>query len=431
MARLVAIWLTMVLASASLAAQEADSQDIGERRRSARTLARQGPPAIPKLAQLVSDPDLEVRLEVVKALVDIDTPAGLQPLIQATRDNDPEIQIRATDGLVNFYLPGYAKTGLTATLRRAGNKITVGLLGANDQVIDPYVEVRSEVVQALGRLVRGGASPETRANAARAVGVLRGRSAIPDLLEAVHSMNSQLIYECLIAFQKIRDESVGPEISFLIRDLDKKVQTAAIEDVGLLRNAAALPDLRGVLSRTQDRDVRRAALASIAMLPDPADRPLLLRYLSDRDAQLRAAAAEGLGRLKDPADLSQLQKEFQDEGNASARISMAFALVMEGQLEMAEFSPFQYLVNTLNSSVHASEARALLIEGARDPSIRRALYQPLQKGTRDEKIGLLQVMGRSGDQESAALLEPMTRDSDVDVAAEAVRALRTLRARLL
>jgi HEAT repeat protein len=250
------------------------------------------------------------------------------------------------------------------------------------------------------------------------------------LMQALRSKDSQLIYECLIAFQKIRDESAGPGISFLLRDLDERVQVAAIQATGLLRNMEALPDLRGVLTRTQSTVVRRAALTSIAMLVEPASRPLFLRYLSDRDAGLRGAAAEGLGRLKDPADLPPLQKAFQDEGNTSARVSMAFALILQGKLEMAEFGALEYLVNTLNSSAHAGEAKPLLIEAARDARIRQALLQPLQRGTRDEKIGLLQVLGSSGDRDSIPVMEPMARDSNVDVASEAVRALRTLKARL-
>jgi HEAT repeat protein len=429
MMRHFAVWLAALFLCSALQAQDA-AQSAGERRRTVQTLVRQGPQAIPKVAQFVTDPDLNVRIEAVKGLVDLDTGASLDPLIQATSDNDPEIQIRATDGLVNFYLPGFADTGLAASIRRAGNKITVRLLGSNEQVIEPFVEVRPEVVAALARLVRGGSSMESRANAARAAGVLRGRAALPELLEAVHSKDSPLIYECLIALQKIRDESAGPGISFLLRDMDERVQVAAIETKGLLRNNDALPDLRGVLTRTESRVVRRAALSAIAMLPNPASRELLSRYLSDRDAATRGAAAEGLGRLKDPADLPALQKAFDDEGNASARVSLAFALVMQGKLDATGMSPFEYLLNSLNSSVHAGEAKPLLIEAARDARVRQALTQPLKSGTKDEKIGLLQVLGSSGDRESVPLMEPLTRDSNVDVASEAVRALRTLKARL-
>lgn len=414
-----------------LPGQDLNSADPRERARAVRELVRQGRDAIPTLQGLLSDPDLDVRVEAVKAIVEIDTQYSLDPLVQATRDPDPEIQIRATDGLVNFYLPGYVRTGFTASLRRVGKTIKGKFTDTNDQVIDPFVEVRPEVIEALGKLARGGSSMESRANAARAVGILRGKAAVPNLLEAIKTTrDTQVIYESLIAFQKIRDRSVGPEVSFLLRDLDERVQVAAVETAGLLYNMEALPQLREVLTRTRSKKVRRAALRSIAMLPDPVNRNVLLSYLRHKDEELREAGAEGLGRIGDPADLTLLERRFQEEKKNSPRVSLAFALVMLGKVEMSEFSPLQYLVNTLNSSVRVLEARALLIEAARKPEVRNALHQPLVSGTSDERIYLAQVMAQSGDRDTIPLLDRLTRDPDVRVAQEALRALRTLKARL-
>ena len=154
-------------------------------------------------------------MEVVKQLTEIGTQRSLDPLIQATRDNDPEVQIRATDGLVNFYCPATSRPASRASLKRVGTGIKGKFTDTNDQVIDPYVVVRPEVISALGALARGGGSMDVRANAARAIGVLRGKAAVPDLIEAAHSKNTDVIYESLIALQKIRDESAGPRVSFL------------------------------------------------------------------------------------------------------------------------------------------------------------------------------------------------------------------------
>jgi len=419
-----------VLCAFGLLAGQLGAQDAKARRREARELARQGAAAINRLAELVTDPDLEVRIEAVKSLTEIGTARSLEPLIKAVRDNDPEVQIRATDGLVNFYLPGYVRSGLSATLRRAGGRITSRFTDGNDQVIEPFVEVRPEVIQALGWLARSGASMEARANAARAIGILRGRAAVADLLEAVRSKDTRVIYESLIAFQKIRDRSVGPRLTFLLRDLDEQVQVTAIETAGLLFNLEALPTLRDVLGRTSSRRVRRAALSAIAMLPDESNRAVLLNYLNDRDAQLRAAAYEGLGRIKNPSDLPALKKAFEGESDNLARLSAAFALVMLGNLELGQHSPFQYLFDNLNSAARARAAQALLIEAARAPEIRKMLYPLLPGATRAEKIGLARVLAESGDAESVQYLEPLTRDANTEVAEQAIRALRNLRARL-
>ncbi len=87
--------------------------------------------------------------------------------------------------------------------RRIKAKIT----DTNDLVIDPYIQVRPEVIVALGRIASAGSSLEARANAARAVGILRGRQALPDLEQALRSKDSEVIYEALVAMEKIRDPS--------------------------------------------------------------------------------------------------------------------------------------------------------------------------------------------------------------------------------
>jgi HEAT repeat protein len=395
-----------------------------------REIGKGGADAIPKLAALMTNPDVDIRLEAVKQISEIGTQHSLDALVQATRDTDAEIQIRATDGLVNFYLPGYLKTGFGASLRRAGTSIKGHFTDTNDQVVDPYIQARPEVIAALGTLARSGASPEARANAARAVGILRGKAAIPDLVQAMHAKDTAVIYESLVALQKIRDPEAAPAIAFLLHDLDPKVQVAAVETTGLLLNKSALPDLVDVLNHTRDNKVRRAALTSIAMLPDPGSREIYARYLGDKDEKMRAAAAEGFARLKNPADLPLLEKAYEDEGKTSPRLSMAFAQVMLGKTAVSEFSPLQFLIDTLNSAAYHGEAFPFLVELARDPAVRKSLYTPLLQGTKDEKIYLARVLARSGDKDDVPQLEKVSHDSDPEVAQEGLRAMRNLQARI-
>ena len=393
-------------------------------------MAGQGQDAVPKITPYLKDIDITVRLEAVKALDDIGGPKTADALVEAARDNDPEMQVRAADGLVNIYLPGYLKTGLSGTLKRAGTTVRAKFTDTNDQIIDPYVEVPAPVIEVLGRQARAGASVESRANAARALGILRGKAAIPDLLEALNSKDDRLMYESLVALQKIRDPSAGPGLAFLLRDLDDKVQVAALQATGILRNRGAAPAVRDVLDHARNARIRREALTTLAMIADPADHDVFLRYLADRDDGLRAAGAEGLARLKNSGDQAALQKAFDAERGNNARLSMAFAVVSLGNRQMSEFSPLQYLVNTLNSKAYRDVAIAFLTELARDPEIRQAVYPVLTHATRDEKTGMSIVLARSGDRDSVPYLETMQKDSDPDVMQEATRSLRTLRTRV-
>ncbi len=403
----------------------AAAQDV--RPKDVREIGKAGSSAIPRLTELLKDPNTDVRVEAVKQLTDA---RALDALILATRDNEAEVQIHATDGLVNFYLPGYVQTGFGSSVKRVGGSIKGKFTDTNDQVIDPYVTARPDVIAALSALVRGGASLPARANAARAVGILRGKGAIPDLVEALRTKDTDVLYESLIAMQKIRDESAGPKITFLLRDLNSKVQIAAIETTGLLRNREAVPDLTNALKRAKDAKVRRAALTSLAMLPDEKSREVYRQYLNDKDEKMRAAAAEGFARLRNPADSGLIEQAWKDEGKTAPRLSLAFAMVMLGHTEMSEFSPLQFLVNNLNSSAYKGDALPFLIELARDNATRKALYPAIAPGTKDEKIGLARVLAASGDKESVSYLETLSRDTDPAVAQEGLRAMRNLQARL-
>lgn len=423
-------WIHATLAVTACSIVLAQGADDKQRIRAIKDLGKLGSESIPKIQPYLKDASVEVRSEAVKAIVEIGTQRSLDALIEATRDNDPEIQIRATDGLVNFYLPGYVKTGLSASLKRAGTAIKGKFTDTNDQVIPPYVQVRPDVGTAIGKIASGAASMDARANAARAAGILRARPALDDLISALRSKDDTLMYESLIAIQKIRDPSAGPRITFLLRDLNDRVQVAAIETTGLLRNTGASPDLRDVLEHARSARVKRAALTALAMLPDPGNKPVYWKHFADKDDGLRGAAAEGIGRLQDASQLKTLEAAFENERKMNPRLSLAFACVATGRNELSEFSPLQYLVNTLNSKLYRGVAQPFLVELARDPGVRRTLYGALKSGTRDEKIYLGQVMAATGDKETLKYLEALAADPDAEVAQEGLRALKSLRARL-
>jgi HEAT repeat protein len=398
-----------------------------------REYGKGGSENIPKIVPYLTDPELDVRVEAVKAIVNIGTQFSLDPLVKATRDNDPEIQIRAIDGLVNFYEPGYVKSGgLTSSISRVGSSIKAKFTDTNNLVIDPYMVVRPEVIAALGRIVSGGSSLDARANAARAVGILRGRAAVPDLEEALRSKDSRLMYESLIALEKIRDPSAGPSVEFLLHDLDEKVQTTAIEATGLLMDRGAINTLRDVLDRSHKIKVKRAALTAMAQMPDPRLHDLYLTYINHKDEGLREAAAEGLARLKNRSDASIMQRAFDNENKTEPRISDAFALVSLGNHGTTEFDPLRYLINNLNSSAYRGVAIPYLTELARDPEVRQVLYPVLTQAasTRDEKTGLADALAASGGRDSVAPLEALSQDPDSEVSQEGLRAVKNLRARL-
>ncbi|MBC7928360.1 MAG: HEAT repeat domain-containing protein, partial [Bryobacteraceae bacterium] len=305
--RLVAAGL---LACVCSIAQESGNVDAKTKVRTAKSLSKSGSESIPQLLPLLKDPAVDVRREAVRSLITIGTQYSLEPLIAATRDNDADVQIRATEGIVNFYLPGYVESG---SLQRVTSAVRSRFDRENRDVIDPYVTVRPDAIRALASLVRGGASIEGRASAARALGILRGQAGLPELITALRSKEDAVIFESLIALQKIRDESAGARVIFLLRDLEERIQVAAIETAGLLRTHDAVLDLRTVYGEAKSDRVKRAALGALAMIADPSVKVLFQNGITDKSEGVRASAAEGFARLKDKSTRPALETLFTNE----------------------------------------------------------------------------------------------------------------------
>ncbi len=421
--------ITAALALSQIAFSQTQG-DTKQRARAAHDLAKQGEAGITKLAAYLTDTDASVRAEAVKALVDIGGPKTVDLLVKAAHDTDAEIQIRATDGLVNAYLPGFIKTGISGTLQRVGDTVRARFSDTNSQIIDTYVEVRPDVIEALGKLATVGSSLESRANACRGLGILRGSAAVPQLGEALHSKDNQTIYEALVALEKVRDATSATRVTFLVRDLDERIQVTAIETAGMLMDKEAAPDLREVIGRARSARVRRAGTASLAMLADPTDHELFVHALADNDDAIRGAGAEGLGRLKMPSDRPLVEKAFTAEHKITPRLAEAFAAVNLGNMDTSEFSSLRYLVNSLNQKIFQGTALAYLVELARTLAVRTALYPLLPGATKEEKLELGTVLARSGEADSIPYLETLSMDADKEVAQASIRNLRTLRARL-
>jgi HEAT repeat protein len=395
-----------------------------------RALAEKGSQGIPEIAKYLSSPEVPVRVEAVKSIVSIGTQHSLAPLVRALEDPDPEVQIRATDGLVNFYLPEYVNNSMSTSVKRSGGTVSGKLKEPSGQAVPSYITVRPEIVGGITQVAAGSVSRDAKANAVRALGVLRGKAGLPALEQNLRSKDSTLIYESLIAMQMIGDVSAGPGVVFLLRDLDDKVQATAIETAGLLRVKDALPILKGIVESPRTENVRRSALSAMAMIPEPANREMFRRYLSDKDEKLRAAAAEGLGRLKNPADRPAVMQAYQEERKAGAKLSMAFGTAALGNLDSSAAGPIGYLVSQLDSRSWVGVAQPLLLELARDSGVIESLYPFLSSGKRNQKIALARILAECGDKKSIGMLEPLVRDPDAEVADASLRALRVLKARL-
>jgi HEAT repeat protein len=330
--------------------------------------------------------------------------------------------MRAIDGVVNFYLPGYVpKSGLTHTFTRVSRHIKDQFENRNEDVIGSAVTVRPDVTAALADLIGGAASMDARTDAARAAGILRGHDALPALEKALQSKNTPLIFESLVAIQKIGDTSAGPSVAFLANDFDTNVQSTAIETLGILHTVSAAPQIRQVVNRPRNDRARRAALEALSMLALPEDRQLFLSYRNDKNAELRMSALEGLGRIRDPQDYPTIEAAYNGEKDLKPRLAAAFALVNEGKVDISEYSPLRYLIDGLNLSKGNSTSRAYLQELSRRGDVRKALLPVLSSGTKEERLGLIRALGPNADAQTVEAFQALTKDPDPDISIAAAR----------
>ncbi|MBI2819670.1 MAG: HEAT repeat domain-containing protein [Acidobacteria bacterium] len=419
----------MLLTATAIAQVEAENQlrdpDPKVRERAVRELGELNNPAyVPILGQVVRDPDEKVRMTVVKSLIRMGTEASLPPLCLAVRDGLPEIRYLAIDGIVNFYLPGYVDTGFGGLFRSVGQRFQSLFSDVDTAIADADTKLSPEVLDTLRKTVTGAPDMDTRVRAARALGILRAREAVPELIEAAFSNQVDLIAEVLRAFQKIQDTAVGPRIIFLLKYPQKSIQQRAATTLGLLRTHEAIPELRTVLENSGDKDVRIAALDALAFMPVPETAPLFQTYLEDREKRMRASAALALGRLQGANYSGLLMQARERERDAGVRLALAFSLVAHGKMEYLD-----ELVSNLSSRVRVGEARPYLIELARQGPVRSALYPKLYSSDSDLRKNLCMVLAASGDSASISYLEVLLRDSNSEVVQEASRAIRILRSR--
>ncbi len=355
---------------------------------------------------------------------------SIEQLIESAKSNLPETQIQATDGLVDHYLPGYIKTGLSAMLSKATTSVKGKFTDVNTQTIAPWEKVRPDVIETIGRIATGGASFLARANAARALGILRAKEALPQLGEAMKARDNQVLYECLIALQKIREPRSAPLFLHLISDLDERIQLTAMETAGVLGAKPAAPSIQEALGKTRSNKVRRMAVTSLAMIGDAGSRPVFEQYFTDKDDQLRGSAAEGFGRMRNPSDRARIDQAYQSEKKTGPRLSLAFASALLGNHTMAPGAPISYLIDQLDSHFFHDTAKPFLIELTRDPAVRKSVYPAIRTANRKEKVRMAQVLAISGDADTVKVLEALSLDSDSEVAAEGIKAVRALKAQL-
>jgi len=435
---LISLLLTLSPGSVALGAQGSSSQaqqespwtallnspNVDTRVRAARDIGQSGDASqIPALTATLADPSVKVRKEVVIALARIHAPKSIDGLIPATKDPESDVRVLAVNALVYYYTGQSIGTGVTGFFKK-GYQQAKSHFETDVTQVEPGTRVDPKVDAALDATMKDTRSIEPARAAAHGLGVLLARSTVPDLVKAAHSVDEDLAREALNALSKIKDLSAGPQLIELLDSTSTGILEDAAVTVGVLRCQAAAPKLRSIYENNSDKKVRENVLQGLADLGDPASVPLFTQSLVSSDKTTRALGAEGLGRAGDRKPVPELEKAVADEKDVNARLAMDFALTALGSNNYRNG-----LIQGLDSRIHGDIAQTYLIELARNPKIQAGLYPYLTSGTDTERRKLCDVLMYSGNQSSLGPLEGASHDRNDDVATEALRALRVIRAR--
>jgi HEAT repeat protein len=407
------------------AADQLKSPDPKIRANAARELGKSGDfTAVAALNGALIDQDVNVRREAVLALAALHKSASLQPLAAASRDSDADIRTLAIKCMVGYYTGQVPEAGVTGFMKKSVRRAK-NLFISDDTRIDPGVMVDPVALAALQTELADTRSVEVQREAAQGLGTLMAKQAVPDLVKAAHDSDVDLARQSMNSLAKIKDVSAGPKLIDLLDSPNKDVKRDAAVTVGLLQCHDAVAKLQLMFQADSDRKTREKVLQGLAYLGDPVSIPIFTKELWSSNKAFRISAAEGLGRTGAKENVAELQKAATAEKDAQARLAMQFAITNLGTDDYVNT-----LMQELSSKLRGDTAQVYIVELSHNPEFLPKLYSYLNSNDATIRRKLAVVLVTTGDQTSIAPLERLSRDSNNDVAAAALRALSATRARV-
>lgn len=418
--------LSMFAAEPTLEELKTDlrSTKVKVRRKAAAELGKtKSREAVQPLLSAASDRDVGVREEVVKSLGLLKDHDAITMLLTTIKDPAEGVREESIIALVNLYADRDTGWVLTRTAKSVYKTINPfsDQVGDDATIIEAYVQVAPMVIDSIAdRLVDS--SPAVRLRAAKALGILRARPAIPKMLDAMKTGDANVRIAILRSLYKIRDTSVDAQILPYLNDSNKDVREETILTLGLFRSKRALPELKRIYDQNPDTKLRLKAFQALGLIGDESTLDLFRRNLRDTDKDYRQAAAEGIARVGDASLVEEVSRSFLNEKDMAAQLAQSFALYRLGRREFMD-----KLLMGLAERMHHEQVTAYLVEMS-TPVI-PDVVQNLNHENAVVREKLCAILGLIGDSSTIEQLKPMLRDSNPSVASEAALAIRRLGAR--
>jgi HEAT repeat protein len=402
--------------------------DAKRRKEAVKKLGESGSPdAVPALVAAAGDTDPDVRREILITLDDMADARALPAFVRLSADPDPKLRDRSLNGILRLYLS--RESGLGVTLGRVATFLNPWSDEWADVIIEPYVEVDPTAITALANRLEDD-EEDISMKAVRALGILKGRAAVPRLIHIVHQDRSNAMrFEAMRSIRKIGDPSVAPELMNLLSYNDDKVRNEAVYTIGRFRYRDAVPELTRLYQeqmdlpkRLGDLQYRRVLLEALAYIADPGSKGLFINERMNPDDELRLHAVEGLARIGDAAIVTDISRQWLREEDDVVKTALAYALY---RMKRDEY--LDELVAGLSRGKTKAAATKYLIEFT--PEELPALYQQANNNDVSIREGLAEILGLIGDDSSVPVLQKLSEDDRGNITRIANEAIRRIHGR--
>lgn len=363
--------------------------------------------AVKQIVQAVGDQDQQVREAACAALLSINSPATLQALVEAARDDKRSGQTRIQIiGLLGDLRDMEAIPSLIALLSDKDDGVRKGARAALERIT-----------------LRSFDTPQGWAEWWRHSSTLSR----DEMLAELATRQSQKIAELTqrletLQLLAIRDHPADAQllIGIVTDSASVKTKLEAIKCLSQLRGTPVADALMGVLGDA-DPSVRLAACDALGAQGDARAVAPLMAALADDMVVVRAGAAKALGALKAKESIDPLCKLLGDPAPEAAAAA-AWALG-----ELADPAALDALVAAVSSDQTAPavyEAGVHALAKIRDPRAIPALAKQLDSKNEKARWAAVDALGNLGAQEaSGAICAIATKDPNPQIRKTALAAL--------
>jgi HEAT repeat protein len=386
----------------------------------------------------LSNPDPRIRLKAVELLMTAGYPEAAVPLAKVVTDPDDELQFAAIAAELNLFLANKVtpkkRVGFVVEVR--GRVDAEPIFSSGPSVLGP-ARVPREVITALATACRD-RNLRVAVEAVYAFGVLAGEVSVADrpamLAESAPVLAGMVgVPDPMLRLAAVRvigrvwahrpqdppiNDTVGDAMIAALNDREDPIRETAMWALGVMKNERSVQALGDLFQYYRKGPLADASFDALARIAHPGSLPFFQMQLTGKSATYRMMAIEGMARTNDPAHLDAIHAALNKEKNESLLLAghLANALLADG--------PIDSIVESLTRARLHNQA----LQYVQDLAYGRAALFAKHLKDPDEKLRaeLVEVLGLSGDGAAVALILPLLKDRDAQVAEAAARALARL-----